>query len=245
MSVRKIIREELKRVFESDYYDRFPDFLDPQFNPQMGSYPPVGMHAYGTMVTEEEEDEEDYEEYKPEIESISYHGLAYHGTNISLDEEDDESLFSEFNSNYSDWSAVWFGNDENVAQKFSDWHERENSIKVVYEVQIDTDKLAYINQDIHSELNDFYGCEDLRECIEHLENLGYDGWQTMGSIDMIKYDDYAIFDLSIVKMLGISIQLSEDEWSDYISIDKAGELIKRAKEKVNKNEKTPNNEGFF
>ena len=57
MIIRKIIREELQKIFEADYYDRFPDFLDPQFNPQMGSYPPVGMHAYGTMVKEEELDE--------------------------------------------------------------------------------------------------------------------------------------------------------------------------------------------
>ena len=55
MSIRKIIREELRKVFEADYYDRFPDFIDPLFNPQMGRYPPVGMHAYGTIVTEEEE----------------------------------------------------------------------------------------------------------------------------------------------------------------------------------------------
>ena len=59
MSIRKIIREELKKVFEADYYDRFPDFLDPQFNPQIGSYPPVGMHAYGTMVKEDEILDED------------------------------------------------------------------------------------------------------------------------------------------------------------------------------------------
>lgn len=56
MSIRQIIREELQKIFEADYYDRYPDFLDPQFNPQMGAYPPVGMHAYGTMVKEEETD---------------------------------------------------------------------------------------------------------------------------------------------------------------------------------------------
>lgn len=54
MNIRQIIREELHKIFEADYYDRYPDFLDPQFNPQMGAYPPVGMHAYGTMVKEDE-----------------------------------------------------------------------------------------------------------------------------------------------------------------------------------------------
>jgi len=53
MKIRKIIREELEKIFEADYYDRYPDFIDPQFNPQMGKYAPVGMHAYGTMVKED------------------------------------------------------------------------------------------------------------------------------------------------------------------------------------------------
>jgi len=53
MNIRKIIKEELQKVFESDYYDRYPDFLDPQFNPQIGAYPPVGITNYGTMMKEE------------------------------------------------------------------------------------------------------------------------------------------------------------------------------------------------
>jgi len=62
MDIRKIIREELKSIFEADYYDRYPDFLDPQFNPQMGAYPPIGMHAYGTMVKEDDENEDSEED---------------------------------------------------------------------------------------------------------------------------------------------------------------------------------------
>lgn len=65
MNIRQIIREELQKIFESDYYDRYPDFLDPQFNPQMGAYPPVGMHAYGTMVREEMELDRESEDQKP------------------------------------------------------------------------------------------------------------------------------------------------------------------------------------
>ncbi len=49
MNVRRIIREELQRVFEADYYDNFPDFLDPQYNPQIGAYPPVAITNYGDM----------------------------------------------------------------------------------------------------------------------------------------------------------------------------------------------------
>ena len=79
MDVRKIIREELEKVFEADYYDRYPDFLDPQFNPLMKTYSPVGMHAYGTMVREDSL-EEDY----PiswnigEFKKLNSFGLMYH-----------------------------------------------------------------------------------------------------------------------------------------------------------------------
>lgn len=62
MDIKKIIREEIKRVMEggsigSSYYSNYPDFLDPQFNPQMGSYPPVGFTNYGDMMKEQESDD--------------------------------------------------------------------------------------------------------------------------------------------------------------------------------------------
>jgi len=68
MDIRKIIQEELRKVLEgvgSDYYNRFPDFIDTQFNPQMGKYPPKGMHAYGQVFKEDELDE------KIELKNIS------------------------------------------------------------------------------------------------------------------------------------------------------------------------------
>jgi len=60
MDIRQIIREELQKVLsESNYYDRYPDFFDPLYNPQVGAFPPVGMHKYGTMVKEDELLDED------------------------------------------------------------------------------------------------------------------------------------------------------------------------------------------
>lgn len=61
MNVRKIIREEIERVFE-DFYQRnqteYPDFLDPQFNPEVKSYPPTMDAAYGNMMKEDSLDED-------------------------------------------------------------------------------------------------------------------------------------------------------------------------------------------
>ncbi len=58
MNIRKIIREEIKKVNESSY-DIYPDFFDPIYNPNIKKYPPVGNHSYGEMVKEESL-EEDY-----------------------------------------------------------------------------------------------------------------------------------------------------------------------------------------
>lgn len=62
MSIRKIIREELEKVFSEVYqlprYE-YPDFLDPQFNPMVKSYPPTANRAYGNIMKEDSL-EEDY-----------------------------------------------------------------------------------------------------------------------------------------------------------------------------------------
>jgi len=58
MDIRQIIREELEKIFEADYYDRYPDFFDPLYNPQVGAFSPVGMHRYGEMVKEEQIEED-------------------------------------------------------------------------------------------------------------------------------------------------------------------------------------------
>jgi hypothetical protein len=55
VDIRKIIREELNKVLEgvgSDYYNNFPDFFDPQYNPQVMRYPVTGQHTFGSMVQE-------------------------------------------------------------------------------------------------------------------------------------------------------------------------------------------------
>jgi hypothetical protein len=56
--IKEIIREEIRKIFEggsigSSYYSNYPDFLDPQFNPQLGAYPPIGFTNYGDMMKEE------------------------------------------------------------------------------------------------------------------------------------------------------------------------------------------------
>lgn len=52
MNFRKIIREEVRKILEADYYDNYPEFLDTQFNPQIGAYPPIAFTNYGEMMRE-------------------------------------------------------------------------------------------------------------------------------------------------------------------------------------------------
>lgn len=62
MNVREMIREEIRKIMElnvgSSQYS-YPDFLDPQYNPLMKKYPPVGFTNYGTVMKEDNL-EEDY-----------------------------------------------------------------------------------------------------------------------------------------------------------------------------------------
>jgi len=70
MDIRKIIKEELEKVFENSRYINhqgvYPDFLDTQFNPQMGKYPPKGTHTFGVMVKEDSLEEVYPEMFKME-----------------------------------------------------------------------------------------------------------------------------------------------------------------------------------
>ena len=66
MNIKKIIKEEIKKILESDYYDNFPDFLDPLNNPNLANYPPIGTHTYGSMVKEDSLNEEYPEMFKME-----------------------------------------------------------------------------------------------------------------------------------------------------------------------------------
>lgn len=66
MNIRKIIREEIEEVFRVEKgRGNYPSFIDPQFNPQIGIYPPTVFNSYGAMVKEDLQLDRGSEEQKP------------------------------------------------------------------------------------------------------------------------------------------------------------------------------------
>jgi hypothetical protein len=151
------------------------------------------------------------------IPSIKINGIFYHGTVI----ERGDVPFTKFCTDYSDWNAIWFTEDEAVAREFSDNAcRRDSDINIVYKVKIRAKKISHISYELYKELIEYYGEPDLREVIPELINKGFHGWVTIGSLGSIPYDDYAIFDLSTldaIEILGVSLK-DNDQYSDYTPI---------------------------
>lgn len=165
------------------------------------------------------------------MKKIPISGAFYHGSHL----DEDLNVIKEFEFGYSDYDAIWFTDDEYIAEKFCDYNMGTgyNNIKCVYKITIEpTKNIADINRDIYEEILDFYGFYDLRESIETLKQLGYDGWRTSGSIDGHAYVDYAVFDLNLIYIQEVKF-LIDDIWTDYIKIELADESIKN---KINNNE---------
>ena len=156
------------------------------------------------------------------IPSIGINRTAYHGT--AFDSEED-NVFDEFDTNYSDFEATWFSEEEYIAEEFSENRTAPGYIKAVYMVKLKSDNLADFSLSIFEELKNFYEYKDAREYIKLLKNAGFDGWITLGSIGYHQYDDIAIFNDNVIEIVGIKLLINE-EWTDYMSLNEANEIIK-------------------
>lgn len=93
MSIRKIIREEIKRFIESNYQLGrldYPDFLDPQFNPLVKSYPTTTNAAYGNVMKEDSLEED----YPASFDMEHFKSLKSFNTRIKYCEEHLQRLSS-------------------------------------------------------------------------------------------------------------------------------------------------------
>lgn len=163
-----------------------------------------------------------YNLLKMRIPSIKLNGEFFHGTII----EKGESIFEEFQEGYSDWNAVWFSEDENISREFSEdknWGD-ENFINILYKVQINAKKIADISYELSEKISNYFDLDDFRDIIPELIKKKFQGWCVPGSIDTHKYNDYAIFDLSTIEIIGVSFK-DGDNWTDYISIRDANRIL--------------------
>lgn len=142
-------------------------------------------------------------------------GIYYHGTTM------DEGFFDTLDPDYSDWGAIWFTDDSNIADEFSDNSGDEN--RVMFKVRLKSENIADLSMlDTANEYMETQGVKDLRETIPHLVEEGFDGWITTGSIGSHIYDDIAIFNEDCIEYLGISFY-EDGDWSDFIDIEEAEE----------------------
>lgn len=208
---------------EDDYAVRF-EYID-------GCYEGYRLEAY-IMVHSSIEyifknvDVEDEHCNSVEIESTSISGNDfYHGSVIN--ESFDYKLIEYLDPQYSDFEASWITDDEYIAQQFSlEWYG-EQELPVVYKLDVSLNNVAKINMDKYDELVDYYyRGDDLREYIPLLKDMGFDGWETKGSIGMDQYTDIAVFYSEDVEIYECSLYLN-NRWTDYYNIDKVQQEINK------------------
>lgn len=182
---------------------------------------------------------EELQEAVGRIKKTKLDGEYYHGTSIG--ENDD--LFHEFNIGHSDWDAVWFSSDEYIAEEFSENSYRDdNEIKVVYQVNLKCNSIADIDYNQAIEIKNQWGLYDFRESIPTLKQKGFNGWKTTGSIGHSVYDDIALFNLNCVKIIGVKL-LIDDNWTDYMPLSKAQDIIYSKRVNVDEDINVPINVG--
>jgi hypothetical protein len=171
-------------------------------------------------VQDEEYSQEDEEYREPEIPSIKIDDIFYHGTTTQRD-----GLFDYLSTNESDYEAIWFTDDEYIAEKFAEnKNYNDEDITTIYKIKVKLDDIADINYALSKELKDFYELEDFRDIIPILKNENFNGWKTSGSIGYEQYDDYAIFNGNYIDILEVKFLLDND-WTDYLPLDKAKQFL--------------------
>jgi hypothetical protein len=161
----------------------------------------------------EEYTQEDYD-VKIDIPKTSIHGTYYHGTVLT-----DGDFISNLSTGYGDFDAIWFSSDENIANDFADnyYNKPNNEAKIIFEVEINSDDIADIDYDLSQEIMEYYGYFDFRESIDMLKQKGFDGWKTIGGIDIKKYDDIAIFDNYFFELKKAKLFIN-NKWTEYMDI---------------------------
>lgn len=166
-----------------------------------------------------------YEDYFDDqfIPKKTIDGIYYHGSIIQ-----DGEFFDNLSFGYSDWNALWFSDEFEISDKFSEnWKSDNDDIQVIFKVKLKSKDIADISYEMSQEIMEYYGVEDFRECIPYLENDGYEGWETKGSIGYHEYEDIAIFERNahnIIEIISMSFK-NNNEWSDFIPINQAEEYF--------------------
>ena len=148
----------------------------------------------------------------------SFNGEYYHGTVM-----DRNVFFNELKMINSEWEAIWFSEEEEVAREFTNDREdgmENGELTVIFLLEVKAKKIIDLSYEETQQLGDEYGFYDFRESISFLRKK-YNGWIVPGSIGYVRYRDMCVFDPKFIKVKGISFKESEDEWTPYMDILKA------------------------
>lgn len=158
---------------------------------------------------------------KPKISKTKIDDEFYHGTSIAADDD----LF-EPSIGYSDYDALWVTDELEIAHEFaenSNWGD-ESIIYATFKTEIRSTKIANLEFDLVKNLMDYYGYEDPRELIPILDQSGFDGWLTSGSVGRHVYNDIAIFNSSLLNFNEVQL-LVDGDWTDWMSFGEAQDMI--------------------
>jgi len=162
--------------------------------------------------------------------TISFHEIVYHGTYTTSN-----NFFTDLDESYSEWGAVWVTDDERASEGFAlDYGLAKNEMGMVLKIEAKLPQLILLEygNPALKELQEQQMCEDIRECIPYLTQVGYDGWKTMGNLGPMLYNDIAVFGTGNDLLTPLAVKLyRNNEWSEYMSISDAEDLIESLIEK--------------
>lgn len=151
--------------------------------------------------------------------------VFYHGTILMKDSNLPDTL----EIGYSDFNALWFTDEEDIAKEFMKGKiQNNNMVGVIYKVNLNCKNTLDINESMYQTIQqelDLY--DDLRDYLDYFKNIGYDSWITSGSIGSDLYKDVAIFYEDDIKIIEVKLLINK-KWTKYmpiIEVQKAIETI--------------------
>jgi hypothetical protein len=169
----------------------------------------------------------------------------YHGTTWKIEDEELE-MHTDLDRDHSGYGANYVSNEEAVAEWFKSWgmSDDEDGIRVVFKLKIELEKVLEwdisMDRDIYVNDKEYNIIEDREDMYTELNN-DYDAIIIKNNYsDQNDGDDIALLlDIPEDKIDSIKIMKSQDEWTEYLSVDDAKDYAnKLMKKQKNKNKST-------
>ena len=177
-----------------------------------------------------------------------FHGTAIHKPE-RREEVEEEIIFDNLETGYSDLNTIWFSENDDVAKHFAEQqakysHTESIAILVELELELDEDKVMYHdNYDPIVEIDEaeYHSVADREELYEALQNAGYEAYITENNYPQHgdNANDIAVFDEGLYKTESVRV-FHNGKWSAPI---KDEETLVKVLEKAffNKNKSADNN----